>query len=346
MKKVLFCPSSFCSAESTTLIRIFDPHQDLRLALNILRGYDRKMKAAVVIFFVLIGIIFFTLNLFFGVFQDVGKSASRVLGEDAEVISDEEELAEIERIDVGALLQEPENEILTPEPLRAPIESNTETPLTQLGVLQWTNSHRESFGMLQLTESELLSSIAQKKLQDMFEKQYFAHVSPSGVGVSDLAEDFGYEFIAIGENLALGNYENDEGLVQAWMNSPGHRENILNTQYEEIGIAVGEGIFDGDSLWLAVQTFGRSLSACPQPMEALKEQIDIRELEIKELETIIDTKRAELKPIRPKRGAFYRQKVEQYNTFITRYNDLIADIQELITQYNSQVEIFNKCARK
>jgi uncharacterized protein YkwD len=90
----------------------------------------------------------------------------------------------------------------------------------------------------------------------MFENQYFAHESPTGEKVSDLAKKFGYDFLLIGENLAMGNFSSDEDLVLAWMESPGHRENILNEKYQEIGVAVKKGIFEGKEVWIAVQHFG------------------------------------------------------------------------------------------
>jgi len=179
----------------------------------------------------------------------------------------------------------------------------------------------------------------------MFEKQYFAHVSPLGIGVGDLAMQYGYEFIAIGENLALGNYENDQDLVQAWMDSPGHRENILNQRYEAIGIAVGKGLFEGSNTWLAVQSFGKPLSSCDLPDEALKQEIESLKTQIDDLESVLDMKRSELHDARPRRGAAYNNQVQEYNQLVGRYNDLIAQVENLIVRYNIQINQFNECAK-
>jgi len=115
-------------------------------------------------------------------------------------------LPQIEKGLTELVIEETGKRVSIPSPLRFEKEA-PETFLTRTGVIKWTNIQREKYGLL----------------------PYFAYNSPSGVGVDDLAGNFGYKFIAIGENLALGNFENDEVLLQGWMNSPGHRENILNT---------------------------------------------------------------------------------------------------------------------
>ena len=106
----------------------------------------------------------------------------------------------------------------------------------------------------------------------MFEKEYFEHKSPSGIGASDIAHDVGYEFILVGENIALGNFDGDEALVQAWMDSPGHRANILNKRYTEIGIAAEKGLYQGKMMWLAVQIFARPMSLCQNPNQLTKKR--------------------------------------------------------------------------
>ena len=73
----------------------------------------------------------------------------------------------------------------------------------------------------------------------MFAKQYFAHVAPDGGKAELLAADFGYEYIIIGENIAMGQRTPQE-VMTAWMNSPGHRGNILSTAFTEIGVGVAK----------------------------------------------------------------------------------------------------------
>ena len=124
-------------------------------------------------------------------------------------------------------------EVTAPPPLRAKKEAPTaEIILTADGVFSWTNKERKKTGLPDLAPNQKLTASALVKVRDMFKNQYFAHESPAGKGAGDLAKTEGYEFILIGENLALGNFEGDKALVDAWMGSPGHRANILGERYK------------------------------------------------------------------------------------------------------------------
>jgi len=169
------------------------------------------------------------------------------LGEQESVAPFAEEITEeIEVIekDIVAEVEEVIDSIVPDIPLRIEIKRPSSI-LTSDGTFSWTNTQRVINGAGLLSRSELLDGVAEFKMNDMFARQYFAHEAPTGEGVSNLAEDFGYEFILVGENLALGDFEDDKALLEAWMASPGHRENILNDKYREIGIAVGKESFDG-----------------------------------------------------------------------------------------------------
>ena len=251
-------------------------------------------------------------------------------------------LPQIEKGVADFLKEEVGKQILTPPPLRSQ-EENLEAFLTRAGVIEFTNTQREKYGLPPLKENYRLDLSAEVKVQDMFENQYFAHDSPSGVRVGDLAEGVGYEFIAIGENLALGNFKNDEALVQAWMDSPGHRENILNNRYQEIGVAVQKGTFEGRTVWLAVQHFGLPLSACNEPDEKTKTTIEENQNQIEELQKTLNLLQVEISKMRPKRGSIYTQKIEEYNSLVAEYNTLLDNNKTLINQYNNQVQIFNNC---
>ena len=243
---------------------------------------------------------------------------------------------------VTNLIKKAEKSISLPPPLRF-TEETQQSFLTQVGVIQWTNSEREKYGLPILKENARLNVAAEAKIQDMFDQQYFTHNSPSGLGVGDLAEMAGYEFIAIGENLALGNFEDDQVLVQAWMDSPGHRTNILSSQYEEIGVAVKKDIFEGKTIWLAVQHFGLPLSSCPQPDSDLKTEIDTNQAQLVLLKQKLDRLKIEIENTILKRGKDYRQKIEQYNSLVSQYNTLAAETKVLIEEYNLQVQLFNEC---
>jgi len=252
-------------------------------------------------------------------------------------------LPEIEK-GVGDLVtEEIGKQILTPPPLKS-LNEEFQSSLTREGVIEWTNNQREKYGLSPLKENSELDASATIKAEDMFKNQYFAHESLSGVGVGDLAKDVGYEFIAIGENLALGNFKNDEALVQAWMDSPGHRENILNEKYTEIGVAVMKGKYEGRITWMAVQHFGFPLSACSEPDQSLKSEIDKNQNQVHELESTLENLKSEIQNIRPRQRTIYLQKIEQYNNLVSQYNNLINETKILIDEYNAEVKTFNICA--
>lgn len=235
------------------------------------------------------------------------------------------------------------SDVLTPPPLRGVFGESRE-PLTNDGVLTWTNKYRVDEGLKDLTLNETLSKIAEQKLKDLFAKQYFEHESPSGVGPGDLAKQVGYDYIVIGENLALGNFNGDQALVDAWMASPGHRANILNTRYHEIGIAVGQGTFEGKKTWIAVQEFGLPVTACPQPSATDKTSIDRSKKDIDALEASLTVQKKAIDDTELKYGADYDAKVDKYNSSVQHFNALVVSLKTKISNYNKQVASFNTCA--
>lgn len=245
--------------------------------------------------------------------------------------------------EIGIITQEIENQILTPPPLISEDEAQ-QSSLTKEGVIRWTNSQREKNGLPSLKENVRLDASTAIKAEDMFQNQYFTHESPIGVGVGDLVKEVDYEFIIIGENLALGNFKDDETLVQAWMDSPGHRENILNIKYTEIGVAVIQGKYEGRTVWMAVQHFGFPLSSCQEPDSNLKLEISTDKNQIQELETELDNLKIQIQNMRPRQRENYSKKVDQYNDLVLQYNNLVKELENLIGEYNLQVSIFNNCA--
>ncbi len=240
-------------------------------------------------------------------------------------------------------IQEPQKQekVILPPPIRT--DSGIKGTLTKEGVIYFTNLERIKKNLPPLKENKLLNHSAEIKLEDIFEKQYFAHISPEGESIKDLVKKVGYEFILIGENLALGNFKNDESLVNRWMESQDHRENILNPKYQEIGVAVRKGVFEGREVWIAVQHFGTPLSACPVPDENLKKEIDEKEQTADILEIEINKLEEEIDHYYPKSGSEYQEKVNQYNLLVEKYNSLIRELKNLINNYNNQVSLFNQC---
>ncbi len=231
--------------------------------------------------------------------------------------------------------------------LPGPLQSDTSDAgglLTVKGTISETNQQRAQNGQSELVENTLLNRAAAAKVADMFAKNYFAHDSPEGRGPSDLAKDAGYEFIIIGENLALGGFDDDADLVQAWMDSPGHRENILKKSYTEIGVAVAQGMYDGKLTWLAVQEFGRPSSDCKPVNFSLGTLLDANKNEMKDLEKRLEVKQAEVART-PNNTAAYNQRANEYNSLVEEYNDLSTRSKKMATEYNSDVDRYNACLR-
>ncbi len=186
-----------------------------------------------------------------------------------------------------------EREIITPPPLRGPLDRPAGT-LTRDGVLRETNRHRVQQGLSPLAANNLLNQAAQRKLADMFSRQYFDHVAPDGAGPTQMVEGAGYEYLRIGENLALGNFADDAELVEAWMDSPGHRANILSPGFTELGVAVEQGTIEDNHTWLAVQTFGLPASACPLPNTGLRTSFEQKQAQAQQTSSKLATEQQEL----------------------------------------------------
>jgi len=127
--------------------------------------------------------------------------------------------------------------------------------ITAEQVLSQTNEQRAAEGLAPLELNNQLSSAALSKGQNMFQDQYWSHTSPSGVEPWSFIQTAGYQYKTAGENLAR-DFMSTNDLVGAWMASATHRANILNPQFEEIGIAVIDGKLEGFETTLVVQMFG------------------------------------------------------------------------------------------
>jgi len=127
-----------------------------------------------------------------------------------------------------------------------------------------TNTNRLSQNISPLTFNDTLAYSAQLKANDMAEKSYFAHTSPEGKSPWYWFTEGGYKFIYAGENLAV-NFIDSGDVVTAWMNSAGHRANILNGNFTEIGIALAPGTYNGRESIYVVQLFGRPAPVAQVP---------------------------------------------------------------------------------
>ena len=221
-------------------------------------------------------------------------------------------------------------------------DDNENVRLFVSGVLQHTNAERFREGLPPLVLNATLNYMAQVKLDDMFAQDYFDHDSPQGVGVSDLADNVGYEYLLVGENLAFGDFRDNRHLVDSWMDSPGHRANIMHEKYSEIGIAVGFGEFEGKETWMAVQEFGLPRSVWPYPSEDLRVSIETQTSSLKGTKDVIDAKRDELQEL-TNADPSYIPTIETFNALVADYNAAVERQKGDIATYNSLVEQYNVC---
>jgi len=127
--------------------------------------------------------------------------------------------------------------------------------ITSARIIQLTNEERARSGLSTLVVNEKLSKAAATKAQDMIDNDYFAHISPAGVTPWFWMQQAGYSYSVAGENLAI-DFVQAEDVADAWMASPSHRDNILQPDYVETGVAVLTGDYQGGTSTVVVHMFG------------------------------------------------------------------------------------------
>lgn len=156
------------------------------------------------------------------------ESVSSEAPEESSAPSDDESSSQIEEV--------PESEVsqVTPPPADQSFEDQ---------VAALVNEQRAANGLSPLTLNQDLSAAARAKSQDMHDNHYFSHTSPTYGSPFDMLTSFGISYRAAGENIAMG-YSTPEAVMDGWMNSPGHRANILNASYTQIGVGyVADGSY-------------------------------------------------------------------------------------------------------
>lgn len=127
--------------------------------------------------------------------------------------------------------------------------------ITAKDVFESTNAQRLKAGLPPLRWDDTLAAAAARKAQDMFAKGYWAHVAPDGVTPWSFVLKSGYDYLYAGENLAK-DFQLSDDVVNAWAASPSHRENLLSSRYQDMGLAVVNGVLNGFETTLVVQFFG------------------------------------------------------------------------------------------
>jgi len=208
-------------------------------------------------------------------------------------------LVDFKSLSFKTVIPEKDSRIQIEEKTEAGIIRNSEEViLTDLNQFQGTKSEiislvneaRKKENLKELKENNLLNLSALEKAQHMKDNNYFDHVSPQGLQPWYFAQKQKYEYKFFGENLAEG-YFSANSVHTGWMNSPGHRDNILSKDFEEIGVAILDFEQEGQRSYLIVQHFGTKLSAadlvteivCKEESKEYCEEAEEQEEKLKKL---------------------------------------------------------------
>ena len=172
------------------------------------------------------------------------------------------------------------------------IPSAMASTITSANIIELTNQERVAAGLNALNNNASLVAAAHAKANNMFELQYWDHFGPNGESPWMFISQAGYSYVYAGENLAKG-FRTAEGVHEAWMASPTHRDNIMSGNYRDIGVAVVQGTLQGKETTLVVQMFGNlssktlkastsapSVKSAPTPKPVIKEQGEIKSIKI------------------------------------------------------------------
>lgn len=127
-------------------------------------------------------------------------------------------------------------------------------------IIALTNTERADNNVGNLKEDELLDSAAEAKANDMAANGYFSHTGPDGKTPWEWISASGYQYQYAGENLAV-RFVNSTDVINAWMQSPTHRANMVKPVYTQIGVGVAEGMYQGEPATYVVQYFGTPKSS-------------------------------------------------------------------------------------
>lgn len=144
----------------------------------------------------------------------------------------------------------------TTPPAPAPTEQTTAPSPSgsyEKQVVDLVNQERQKAGLAPLKENAALSNVAETKAKDLRDNNYFSHTSPVYGSPFDMMKQFGIKYTAAGENIAKGQRD-PQTVMNGWMNSEGHRANILNSNFTEIGVGYVTDS-NGNTYW--VQMFIR-----------------------------------------------------------------------------------------
>lgn len=172
-------------------------------------------------------------------------------------------------------------------PRYAPVVLAQVSNISPEEIIKLTNKERAKAGVPEVQVDPLLTQAALAKSSYMLAKNYWAHTAPDGTEPWKFVMDTGYKYRFAGENLAR-DFTTSDAVVSAWMSSPSHKENLVSTRYQDIGVAVVKGEFDGVQTSLVVQFFGtRMVNATNVPGGESKQIASVPQLTLPKVESLI-----------------------------------------------------------
>jgi hypothetical protein len=135
-----------------------------------------------------------------------------------------------------------------------------ESDITASHLLVETNAEREKNSLNALRLNDELTAAARDKAENMLSVGYWSHDAPDGTTPWHWIEGVGYSYANAGENLARG-FNTTDGIIEAWMESPTHRANVLDKNYTEVGFAAVNGTMEGKKTTLVVAMYARPIGA-------------------------------------------------------------------------------------
>lgn len=143
--------------------------------------------------------------------------------------------------------------------LKLPGVLGVSTNISAEELINLTNQKRLEQGLPALIINQSLVEASRQKASDMIAKNYWAHTAPDGTTPWQFFKNVDYKYLYAGENLAR-DFQDSQSVVNAWMNSPTHKDNILSGRYRDIGIVVIHDTFQGQPTTLVVQLFGSQIN--------------------------------------------------------------------------------------
>ena len=225
------------------------------------------------------------------------------------------------------------------------ILESVEYGYSDMDILDEINKERVKSGAGPLVFSIDLERSARQKTEDMITHTYFSHERDGRV-FENFIEDEHYEYIVIGENLARGEFKSVPKLVRAWLSSPAHKKNIVDPRFQETGIALIPGTYNGTTVLYVTQHFGTQKSVCLNISSKHSSELSILQQTLKERgDEVISIKQTlsdigEAGTERTKLLNLYQKKVSDLNAIQKTLFQKIEGEDTLIQAYNECIHSY------